>query len=110
MPHSIGDGPPRGPSPRMRAGHRTIGNSLFSDQNRADVLRRTFLALLGVQALCAHFALSARAQLPASGTLRDAPLELGGDWGSSPRYAVGRVVERVRGVCLAGLRLLSDRQ
>jgi hypothetical protein len=60
--------------------------------------------------MCAHLAPLARAQLPASETLRDAPLELAGDWGSSPRQAVGTVVERVRGVCLAGLRLLSDRQ
>jgi hypothetical protein len=43
-------------------------------------------------------------------TLLDAPLELAGDWGSSPPPAVRRVLLRVREVCLSGLKLFSDQQ
>jgi hypothetical protein len=43
-------------------------------------------------------------------TLLSAPLELGGDWQSSPPNDVLAVISRMREVCLSGVRLLSDRQ
>jgi hypothetical protein len=39
-----------------------------------------------------------------------APLELMGDWGSSPPEAAFRVLSRVREACLTSVALLSDRQ
>jgi hypothetical protein len=74
--------------------------------------RRTFLALGGALGLCAARSITPlRARQPVSSrTLLDAPVELGGDWGSSPPHAVRRVLLRVREVCLAGLKLVSDWQ
>lgn len=46
--------------------------------------------------------------LPA--TLLDAPLSVTGDWGRSSIRDVSAVVSRARQTCLAGTRLLSDRQ
>jgi hypothetical protein len=43
-------------------------------------------------------------------TLLSAPLEVGGDWGGSPRGDAAVVISRMREACLSGLRLLSDHQ
>jgi hypothetical protein len=43
-------------------------------------------------------------------TLSTAPLEVIGNWGGSLPQAAARVVERVRQVSLAGVKLVSDRQ
>src|SRR5262249_52568730 len=43
-------------------------------------------------------------------TLLDAPLEVHGEWGQSSPRDVAAVLSRMRQVCLAGARLLSDRQ
>jgi hypothetical protein len=43
-------------------------------------------------------------------TLLSAPLELGGDWGGSPRDDAFAVIARMREASLSGVRLLSDRQ
>lgn len=66
--------------------------------------RRRFLALLGTSA-----ALPSRPQAREL-SLATAPIELGGDWGRSLPSAALRVVERMRAVSLADVRLLSDRQ
>ena len=47
---------------------------------------------------------------PSSVTLLNAPLELQGDWGKSLPSSVATVISRTREACLAGVRLLSDRQ
>ena len=44
-----------------------------------------------------------------SGSLRSCVIEMGGDWHTPSRFA-GRVVSRMRDVCLAGITLRSDRQ
>ena len=43
-------------------------------------------------------------------TLLFASLELGGDWGDSPKQAAFTVLSRTREVCLSGIQLLSDQQ
>jgi hypothetical protein len=43
-------------------------------------------------------------------SLLAAPLELGGSWGASPPRDVAHVLARMREACLAGPKLLSDRQ
>ena len=43
-------------------------------------------------------------------TLRNAPLEVQGEWGKSLPRDAAAVVSRMRKVCLAGVRLLSDQQ
>lgn len=67
--------------------------------------RRTFL--LGAAAVLV--AGNAPAQ-PEPGMLRSAPLDLQGDWGKSLPASVATVVARMRDACLAGTRLVSDRQ
>jgi hypothetical protein len=72
--------------------------------------RRPFLLLLGGMAA----SLAARKPLgepePSSITLLNAPLEVQGDWGKSLPGSAAAVISRMREVCLAGVRLLSDRQ
>src|SRR5271165_5453851 len=70
--------------------------------------RRSLLALVG-----ALFPASPRLIFAADGqpvTLLSAPLELAGEWGGSPPEAALRVLARMREVCLAGIRLVSDQQ
>jgi hypothetical protein len=43
-------------------------------------------------------------------TLLSAPLELAGNWGHMLPRSADLVVERMRGSCLDGVRLVSDRQ
>jgi hypothetical protein len=43
-------------------------------------------------------------------TLLDVPLEVQGEWGKSPPRAAAAVISRMREVCLAGVKLLSDQQ
>src|SRR5580704_11235486 len=47
---------------------------------------------------------------PARGTLLTAPLELGMEWGGSAPNDARAVLERMRGVSLAGIKLVSDQQ
>ncbi len=74
--------------------------------------RRSFLTLSGVlslgfpQLLCEALAMGSE---PAP-SLLSAPLELSGNWKSSPADAVLRVLTRMREVSLEGVKLLSDRQ
>jgi hypothetical protein len=75
--------------------------------------RRTLLPLIG-SALFRATPLAAEDRLPApigsAATLASAPIEVHGDWaGSLPQSAL-TVVTRMRAVCLAGVRLVSDRQ
>ena len=74
--------------------------------------RRTFLMLGGALGLCLTRPIKPLQALQALSkqTLLGAPVELGGDWGSSPPPAVRRVLLRVREVCLSGLKLFSDQQ
>lgn len=73
--------------------------------------RRRFLGLAGAAVLDGRQRAAAGESPPAAPpSLRSAPLELTGGWDSSPKPAVARVVERVREVSLADVRLLSDRQ
>ncbi len=52
----------------------------------------------------------ARRAPPRNPTLLTAPLEVGGEWGQSAPADAAAVIERMREVCLAGVRLVSDRQ
>ncbi len=70
--------------------------------------RREFIVLLGAAAAPPPLGLRRAAAAPA--TLASAPLELGGEWGGSPRQAAMRVLARMREVCLSGVGLVSDRQ
>jgi hypothetical protein len=77
---------------------------------RVDRARRTFLRQGGACLLCLPN-LTRRSYAQAlQSTLLSAPLEIGGNWGGSPRDDARAVILRVREVCLSGIRLLSDRQ
>ena len=71
--------------------------------------RRAFL-LLGGTAAASLAARTPGQPQPSSVTLLDAPLEIKGDWGMSLPSSAAAVISRMREVCLAGVRLLSDRQ
>jgi len=64
------------------------------------------LALAGLSLPTAPKTLSA-AEGP---SLLTAPLQVDGDWGQSAPWDARRVVARMREVCLAGVKLVSDRQ
>lgn len=66
--------------------------------------RRRLLALIGSTVVLPAWT---QAREP---SLATAPIELGGDWGRSLPSAALRVLERMRAVSLADIRLLSDRQ
>jgi hypothetical protein len=72
--------------------------------------RRAVLLLFGAGAalLAARRALGQPDPLPI--TLLNVPLEVRGEWGKSPPQAATTVMARMREVCLAGIRLLSDQQ
>ena len=73
--------------------------------------RRNLLQGAGVLGACALRLVSDAKAEPAAGmSVLAAPLELGGSWGASPTGDVARVLERMRAACLAGVKLLSDRQ
>lgn len=78
------------------------------------MIRRNFVWKGGVASLCAVQALAFRTvgaqELSSRKKLSNAPLQLGGDWGSAPTGAVRKVLLRVREVCLSGLELRSDLQ
>ncbi len=75
--------------------------------------RRTLLPLVGSAVLYAT-RLAADDRLPprAAGqaTLASAPIEVYGDWGGSLPQSALVVLSRMREACLAGVRLVSDRQ
>jgi len=58
------------------------------------------------------FAVMAQLSLPIerAPTLLTAPIELAGNWGHMLPRSADKVVEQMRQACLAGVRLLSDRQ
>src|SRR5919197_5254080 len=85
--------------------------------------RRDFLALIASLAVTAPptvseystaletAAVQKRAPTAKSRTsLLSAPIELAGDWGHMLPGSVDKVVQRMRHACLAGVRLISDRQ
>jgi hypothetical protein len=75
-----------------------------------NMTRRTFLGG-ALMASLPRLINDGRAQTPFPPiTLLSAPLEVGGDWGSSPPNDALAVIARMREVCLSGVRLLSDRQ
>ena len=72
--------------------------------------RRKCVLLFGAGAVSFISARSLGQSASSPTTLLDAPLQLLGDWGPSSPRDVSAVLFRVREVCLAGTRLLSDRQ
>jgi len=80
--------------------------------------RRTLLPLIGFALVSAMrrrtAAHAADAPSPrrrdGKAILAAAPIEVGGDWGGSRPQAARVVVSRMRDACLAGVRLMSDRQ
>jgi hypothetical protein len=77
-----------------------------------EMKRRSFVCQSGALIVCLPYLIDdARAQprFPLM-TLLSAPLELGGEWGGSPRNDAFAVISRMREACLSGVRLLSDRQ
>jgi hypothetical protein len=71
--------------------------------------RRVLLRLAGAVTLGKSF-LRGESQAMAAATLLSAPLDVEGDWADSPVAAARTVITRMRQACLAGIRLLSDRQ
>src|SRR5437879_1052663 len=81
----------------------------------ATMNRRAFFPLIGFPLIGALISLPTRLVLdsyaqPSQNTLLSAPLELRGDWGTTPLRAVNLVISRIREVCLLDLRLYSDQQ
>ena len=74
------------------------------------MMHRRCLLFLGVEAASFAAARAFGQSTSSSATLLDAPLKVLGDWGQSSIRDVSAVVARVRRTCLAGTRLLSDRQ
>lgn len=72
--------------------------------------RRRCVLLLGLGAASLVATRSFGQSKPLPTTLLDAPLSVVGDWGQSSVRDVSAVVSRARKACLAGTRLLSDRQ
>src|SRR5262245_37791984 len=72
--------------------------------------RRAFLLLFGTGATSLAFKGLRAEPVARPATLLDAPLEMYGDWGKSPPRAAAAVISRMRQACLAGNKLLSDRQ
>ena len=72
--------------------------------------RRLVIGAAGVLAASAALWRRLSAARADAANLLTAPLELTGDWGGSPVPAARIVVTRMREACLAGVRLLSDRQ
>jgi hypothetical protein len=80
--------------------------------------RRTFLHLIGSTLFCAAWpgamgrAATDRSppRLAGNATLATAPIEVQGDWAGSLPHSALLVVSRMREACLAGVRLVSDRQ
>jgi hypothetical protein len=80
--------------------------------------RRTFLPLVGSALVCAASPGAAGPaadrpsppRLAGETTLASAPIDVEGDWGGSLPQAAHAVVSRMRDACLAGVRLVSDRQ
>src|SRR5215469_12735824 len=72
--------------------------------------RRDFLLLLGVAATSLPAGKSPAQPGNSPVTLLNAPLEVKGDWGKSLPTSAAAVISRMREVCLAKVRLLSDRQ
>ena len=75
--------------------------------------RRTLLPLIGSTLFFAtRLGADVRSPAPAARkvTLASAPIEVQGDWAGSLPHAALLVMSRMREVCLAGVRLVSDRQ
>ena len=71
--------------------------------------RRTVLLLgAGASSLAVGMSLGQGESSPI--TLLNAPLEVQGEWGKSAPGAATAVIARMREVCLAGVKLLSDQQ
>ena len=72
--------------------------------------RRTILFLLGAGASSLAVGMSLGQGESSPITLLNAPLEVQGEWGKSAPGAATAVIARMREVCLAGVKLLSDQQ
>ena len=74
--------------------------------------RRRFLALAGATIPPWAWPIGKSYAQPSAApvTLLSAPLEMGGEWGGSLPQAAARVIERMREVSLASVRLVSDQQ
>jgi len=72
--------------------------------------RRAVLLLLGAVAGSLAARKSTGRPEPSRITLLNAPLEVQGDWSKSLPSSAAVVISRMREICLAGVRLLSDRQ
>jgi len=72
--------------------------------------RRAFLSLGGAVAGSFAARKSPGQPEPSPVTLLNAPLQVTGDWEKSLPSSAASVISRMREVCLAGVRLLSDRQ
>jgi hypothetical protein len=103
----------RGFSPRGDRSGTATGSTLRREQAGGweRMKRRAVLLLLGTGAASLAMRKSLGQPDPSSlTTLLNAPLEVRGEWGKSPPRAVAAVVSRMREVCLAGIKLLSDQQ
>ncbi len=72
--------------------------------------RRTFLPLIGSALVGAKGLASGESPPAGKATLATAPIEVLGDWDGSLPHSALLVVSRMRDACLAGVRLVSDRQ
>jgi hypothetical protein len=72
--------------------------------------RRKVLLLLGAGAASLARGKSLGQPELSPATLLNAPLEVQGEWAKSPPHAATAVISRMREVCLAGVKLLSDQQ
>jgi hypothetical protein len=77
---------------------------------REPMRRRTILLLLGAGASSLAVGMSLGQGESSPTTLLNAPLEVQGEWGKSAPGAATSVISRMREVCLAGVKLLSDQQ
>jgi hypothetical protein len=75
-----------------------------------DHFRRRFLLRLAGVLTAGKTFLRGDGRAAAAATLLSAPLDVEGDWAQSPVAAARTVITRMRQACLAGIRLLSDRQ
>ena len=86
-----------------------VGNAQLAFRRRS-MRRRGFISLFPAGAASFASARSFGQPKALSTTLLGIPLEVHGEWRPSSARDVAAVVFRMRQVCLAGVRLLSDRQ
>ncbi len=85
-------------------------DTLISVVEKTRMQRRRTIFRMGTAYLLLSMGKAGAAEYDESMTLLSAPLELAGNWGHMSPDAVARVAERIRHVCLDGIRLVSERQ